>query len=81
MDKMREEFEKDYGELYLQTDGDGEYAGYHAKTAWEYWKKSWKASRAALVVELPEYVADSAIRNKAIDEFKIKLDNAGIKYE
>ena len=50
-EKMREEFElwlSDSGQLSMRED-DGEYSFQHTRFAWE----SWKASRAALVVELP----------------------------
>ena len=79
MDKMRENFEKEYGELYLQKEEDGSYAGFHAKIAWDYWQKAWKASRAALVVKLPY------CNNESHDQYRRcvegELDKAGIKHE
>lgn len=85
MDKMQREFEQWAVNfkgtlnlpLFVLKDEDGVYTDGMARMAWI----AWQASRAALVVELPEYVADSAIRNKAIDEIKTKLDKAGIKYK
>ena len=79
MDKMREEFEKEYGELYLQKEEDGSYAGFRAKIAWEYWQKAWQASRAALVVDMTVH-EEFDKRMFAINVYK-ELDKAGIKYE
>ena len=81
MDKMREEFEKEYGELYLQKEEDGSYAGFRAKIAWEYWQKAWQASRAALVVELPQSLGYPYTGMLYLTDVEHKLDKVGIKYE
>jgi hypothetical protein len=49
-EKMREEFQKQYG---VETDyQEGEERSIHF-LEWCAWKEAWKASRAALCVELP----------------------------
>ena len=81
-EKMREEFElwlSDSGQLSMRED-DGEYSFQHTRFAWE----SWKASRAALVVELPsdingEYYADGW--NAALMCVEGILEEAGVSYK
>ncbi|ELQ6229679.1 hypothetical protein R2311_002497 [Cronobacter dublinensis] len=58
MDKSREQFEaeitKNFGDLIDQRickNGDGEYMAWDMQVAW--W--AWKASRAAVEIELPKY--------------------------
>ncbi|WP_261153864.1 hypothetical protein [Serratia ficaria] len=58
MDKLREEFEEklshDYGDDALLKNSDGDYVDWLTADLWEYWK----ASRASIVVELPELSGD-----------------------
>ncbi|MGL5775008.1 MAG: hypothetical protein ACRCYB_06645 [Aeromonas veronii] len=75
MDKMREEFESWY--LKQVDDDDVE-----SIDLWD----AWKASRAALCVELPVIIScsDSACLlgyNNAVDDFKECLDLAGLSYK
>ena len=82
-EKMRQEFE----EFYLTQDteaaahlnfirDDGEY-GYHVtRMAWY----AWKASREALVIEMPEYLADF-VYNDAIEDCRESIHAAGVKTE
>lgn len=86
MDKMREEFEAWYwNELYSDIDSsskcvifstvsDGSYRGLECNTAW----KSWKSSRAALCVELPN-VEDGCIMWSS--EVELSLSKAGVSYK
>ncbi|AZF37723.1 hypothetical protein C4J88_2943 [Pseudomonas sp. R4-39-08] len=67
-DKMREEFEREWGQVdaaqgvhfipELNTYGSELYAQHEyaqmKSSAWFYFQKGWKASREALVIELPE---------------------------
>ncbi|MGL5395508.1 MAG: hypothetical protein ACRDBQ_09535 [Shewanella sp.] len=62
MDKMREEFEAWYSDF----DGYGEA---HKKELWD----TWKASRAALCVELPENCKGMAL---TVSELHRELDKA-----
>lgn len=82
MDKMREEFEawaKDEDHLVLKDNDDGEYIFRHVRYAWQ----SWKASRAALCVELPS--TDSFGDEQALfnfeDAVQVALDKSGVRYE
>ena len=78
-EKMREEFElwlSDSGQLSMRED-DGEYSFQHTRFAWE----SWKASRAALVVELPGAIWCSLAYHEAINDVKEALDDAGVGYK
>ena len=76
MDKMREEFEawaiSDMGYMVARA-GDG-YKCDYMNTAW----LSWKASRDALCVELPENCKGMAL---TVDEFHKQLDKAGVSYK
>lgn len=68
-DKMREEFEREWGQVdaeqgvhfipELNTYGSELYAqhGYAQmkSSAWFYFQRGWKESRATLVIELPEH--------------------------
>ena len=72
-DKMREEFE-----AWIDRQG---YFWLADKDA--YWE-AWKASRAALCVELPDGYIGHPYRNdilSAIDECRIALDDAGVRYK
>ena len=79
-EKMREEFElwlSDSGQLSMRED-DGEYSFQHTRFAWE----SWKASRAALVVELPS-LENGLIHpfdgsSMIVDAVANQLDAAGV---
>lgn len=82
MDKMREEFEAwvitrnvciKYG-AKLRTCPDGSYYDYRINDRW----LAWKASRAALCVELPENCKGMAL---TVDEFHKQLDKAGVSYK
>ena len=76
MDKMREEFEafaiSDMGYMVARA-GDG-YKCDYMNTAW----LSWKASRAALCVELPENCKGMAL---TVSELHRELDRAGVSYK
>ena len=81
MDKMREEFEKDYGLEYLKKDAEGNYLYWHSKLAWEYFQKGWLASRAALVVELPSHVNDMDSAPMLYESIVEQLNELGIRYD
>ena len=76
MDKMREEFEawaiSDMGYMVARA-GDG-YKCDYMNTAW----LSWKASRAALCVELPENCKGMAL---TVYELHRELGGAGVSYK
>ena len=76
MDKIREEFEywaiSDMGYMVARA-GDG-YKCDYMNTAW----LSWKASRAALCVELPESCKGMAL---TVSELRQQLDKAGVSYK
>ena len=76
MDKMREEFEawaiSDMGYMVARA-GDG-YKCDYMNTAW----LSWKASRAALCVELPENCKGMAL---TVSELHRELGRAGVSYK
>ena len=76
MDKMREEFEawaiSDVGYMVARA-GDG-YKCDYMNTAW----LSWKASRAALCIELPENCKGMAL---TVSELHQQLDKAGVSYK
>ena len=94
-DKMREEFEawywdyhhKDCGKDYLgvvfSIGSNGMYQGIACEGAWQ----GWKASRAALCVELPEVRVLDGGRiaeigyEMAIDDFELVLDAAGVRHK
>lgn len=97
MDKMREEFEAWYSKelgfrednpermfsMFCDDGGNHEYYRLSVRCAW----KSWKASRAALCVELPEVRVLDGGRiaeigyELAVDDFERALDAAGIRYK
>ena len=76
MDKMREDFESlaisDMGYMVARS-GDG-YKCDYMNTAW----LSWKASRAALCVELPENCKGMAL---TVSELHRELDKVGVSYK
>lgn len=81
MDKVREEFEgwaKGAGYLVIKED-DGDYSFQHMRHAWE----SWKASRAALCVELPKIHNLAVISDPLMgaDDIKWALEDAGVQYK
>lgn len=95
-EKMRDEFEEwakregyyvDTIDDYLTAEMDGLIAGsyrsYEVRVSWQ----AWKASRAALVVELPELKSFNASDEAdfayevAIDDIKCALDDAGVGYK
>ena len=69
---IKEDFDTDYGS-YIES----EYNSIFTQIAWE----SWQASRAAIVVKLPEYEFGNAHMNILIDDFKVALDDLGVSYE
>lgn len=87
MDKMREEFETWAVNfkgafnlpLFVMKDSDGVYTDGMARIAW----LAWQASRAALVVELPQVSWADNLGQECmlLDEVTRMLDKAGIKYE
>lgn len=84
MDKIQQEFEawlKSNDQLTMKED-DGECSFQHTRFAFE----AWKASRAALCVELPEIIScsDSSCLlgySNAVDDFKQCLDLAGLSHK
>ena len=76
MDKIRKEFEEwaisDMGYMVARV-GDG-YKCDYMNTAW----LSWKASRAALCIELPENCKGMAL---TVSELHRELDRAGVSYK
>ena len=87
MNKMRKEFEAWCDEQGYISDkysadacGDkhkhlvGEYVISETRFLWE----AWKASRAALCIELPENCKGMAL---TVDEFHKQLDKAGVAYK
>ena len=76
MDKIREEFEawaiSDMGYMVARA-GDG-YKCDYMNTAW----LAWKASRAALCVELPENCKGMAL---TVSELHRELDKAGVSHK
>ena len=81
MDKMREEFEQWFEDdsfpleaNWFKKDDDGDYCLTSTDFAWQ----GWKASRAALCVELPENCKGMAL---TVDEFHKQLDKAGVAYK
>lgn len=75
MDKMREEFEAWAINCDLCTFAVGdEYKYMTTEWAW----RAWKASRAALCIELPENCKSMAL---TVDEFHKQLDKAGVPYK
>ena len=90
-DKMREDFESwvikqnvcvKYGAKLIQC-RDGSYKDYRINDRWN----AWKASRAALCVELPEVRVLDGGRiaeigyEMAIDDFELVLDAAGVRHK
>ncbi|MNG70301.1 hypothetical protein D3C79_286830 [compost metagenome] len=72
-EKMRYGFEEwlnESGQLTMRED-DGEYSFQHTRFAW----MAWQASRAALVVELPENCKGMAL---TVDELRSMLDKIGV---
>lgn len=83
-EKMREEFESWAISCHMCTYLDGvEYR--HQSTEWAW--MAWQASRAALVIELPELKSFNASDEPdfayevAIDDIKCSLDDAGVGYK
>ena len=88
MDKQREEFEEklshDYGDDALLKNSDGDYVDWLTADLWDYWQ----ASRAAIVVELPDTKNDRARGcssddiaygfNQGIDSCKDAIRAAGL---
>ena len=83
-EKMREDFEEWFSEYSLPCEGDwfkrdscGDYDSPSTHDAW----MGWKASRAALVVELPGAIWCSLAYHEAINDVKEALDDAGVSYK
>ena len=83
MDKMREEFEAWFcstipypiaKESWFAVMNDGDYIITDVQAAWA----GWKASRAALCVELPENCKGMAL---TVSELHRELDKAGVSYK
>lgn len=71
---MREEFEVWACNYNLKIADWGNYADRHVNNMW----KAWRASRAALCIELPENCKGMAL---TVDEFHKQLDKAGVTYK
>lgn len=78
-EKMRAEFEE-WAKENLQCDlsHNGEY--YNHTNAYHAWK-GWKASRQALVVELPKYETDGVFEVVSLVDVEDALDKAGVPYK
>ena len=82
-EKMREEFEgwvKSFiGESWLTKDKlrDGEYSDDGTQFMWD----AWQASRASLVVELPDSTGCGPAYYEAICDVICSLDDAGVGYK
>ena len=76
--KMREEFESWAISCHMCTYLDGvEYR--HQSTEWAW--MAWQASRAALVVELPDSTGCGPAYHEAICDVTCSLDDAGVGYK
>lgn len=77
-EKMREEFESWAISCHMCTYLDGvEYR--HQSTEWAW--RAWQASRAALVVELPDSTGCGPAYHEAICDVTCSLDDAGVGYK
>ena len=77
-EKMREEFESWAISCHMCTYLDGvEYR--HQSTEWAW--MAWQASRAALVVELPDSTGCGPAYHEAICDVTCSLDDAGVGYK
>lgn len=78
-DKMREEFEAWVKSKWPETDfgqfNDGEYCGFTLQHCWA----AWKASREALVIELPQQSGANLDWNQAIRYCHQAIEAAGLK--
>ena len=80
MDKMRKEFEawvtkhRPGTDVLMDEEFQDEYLYAETQYAWE----GWRASRAALCVELPENCKGMAL---TVDEFHSQLDKAGVSHK
>lgn len=82
-EKCKHSFEK-HCELWgykTELDEDGFYVDSLTQRLFSAYHDAWQASRAAIVVKLPEYEFCNHHRNILIDEVKTALDAAGISYE
>lgn len=83
-EKMREDFEEWFYEYSLPCKGDwfkrdscGDYDSPSTYYAW----MGWQASRAALVVELPDSTGCGPAYHEAICDVTCSLDDAGVTYK
>ena len=77
-EKMREEFELWADSLQLPIDKhDGDYVHSGVNRRWQ----AWQASRAALVVELPDSTGCGPAYYEAICDVTCSLDDAGVGYK
>ena len=83
-EKMREDFEEWFYEYSLPCKGDwfkrdscGDYDSPSTYYAW----MGWQASRAALVVELPDSTGCWPAYHEAICDVTCSLDDAGVGYK
>lgn len=75
--KMREEFEEWFIDNYCHGAGPVNNGSPVAMAAW----RSWQASRAALVVELPDATGYPLAYHEAISDVEAALDDAGVSYK
>ncbi|MFK3699401.1 hypothetical protein ACI2JW_04420 [Serratia ureilytica] len=68
MDKLREEFEEklshDYGDDALLKNSDGDYVDWLTADLWDYWQ----ASRASIVVDIPNELRIETIVDKKVQQ-------------
>ena len=78
IDNMREEFEVWASQFFkMDVESWGEYVDSETHWAW----LSWQASRAALVVELPDSTGCGPAYHEAICDVECSLDDVGVSYK
>ncbi|QGY32553.1 hypothetical protein [Pantoea cypripedii] len=80
MDKMREEFEI-WADLvgYDLLRADADYDDSATENAWSCWQHSWRASRAAIEIDMNISTVGIHGRFASIAEITKQLNNAGVK--
>ncbi|PMU87090.1 MULTISPECIES: hypothetical protein [unclassified Pseudomonas] len=80
-DKMREEFERTNGQDHRRQPPKGNnYIDPMAQADWESFQKGWRASRDALVVEVPDvHGVNWNIRQFVLDKCREAIRSQGLK--
>ena len=76
-EKMRQEFEE-WARNGNFVDSGRDAIGRYRRQEVDYMWYAWKASREALVIEMPEYLADF-VYNDAIEDCRESIHAAGVK--